>query len=111
MQITTDDGHSITVDTIGTTSEGYPVVDALTALTIVEEWADARDVDESRGWTTPNNDYESAPPPFILAWLAPGSRSSIRFEEWPVLYDPDAGFWDSSAYSVAAFPFPLEFTE
>lgn len=109
MQLTTADGHSITVDAIGTTSEGSPVVDGLTALTIVEEWADARDVDEFRGWTTPND--ESAPQPFILAWLAPGSRSSIRFEEWPVLYDPDAGFWDSDAYSVAAFPFPLEFVE
>ena len=109
MQITTDDGHSITIETIGTTSEGSPVVDGLTALTIVEEWADARDVDEIRGWTTPNNDGD--PEPFILAWLAPGSGSSIRFEEWPVLYDPDAGYWDSSAYSLAAFPFPIEFAE
>lgn len=24
-----------------------------------------------------------------------------------VLYDPAAGYWDSSAYSLAAFPFPL----
>lgn len=109
MQITTADGHSITVDTIGTTAEGSPVVDGITALDIVEEWADAKDVDEFRGWTTPND--ESAPQPFILAWLAPGSSSSIKFEEWPVHYDPAAGFWDSSAYNLDKFPFPIEFVE
>lgn len=109
MQITTADGHSITVDTIGTTSEGSPVVDAVTALAVVEEWADAEDVDEIRGWTTANDD--SAPQPFILAWLALGSGSRIRFEAWPVLYDPDAGWCDSDTYNLDEFPFPLEFVE
>ena len=109
MQITTTDGHSLTVDTIGTTSEGSPVVDAVTALAIVEEWADAEDVDEIRGWTTATD--ASAPQPFILAWFAPGSGSSIRFEEWPVLYDPDDGYWDYSTYNLDEFPFPLEFVE
>lgn len=109
MQLTTADGHSITVDTIGTTSEGSPVVDAVTALTIVEEWADADHFDEIRGWTTASD--TSAPQPFILAWLAPGSSSSIRFEEWPVHYDPDDGYWDYSTYNLDEFPFPLEFVE
>ena len=109
MQITTADGHSITVDTIGTTSGGSPVVDAVTALAIVEEWADAEDFDEIRGWTTATD--ASDPQPFILAWFAPGSGSRIRFEEWPVLYDPDAGYWDSSAYSLDEFPFPIGFVE
>lgn len=109
MHVTTRDGHSITVEPIGTTTQGSPVVNEDTALSIVEAWATAEDVDEFRGWTTPDDD--SAPQPFVLAWLAPGSSSSISFEEWPVLYDPAAGYWDSSAYSLAAFPFPLDLTD
>ena len=109
MRLTTPDGFAITVEPIGSTTEGSPVLDEDTALTVVEAWAAAEDVDEFRGWTTPND--ESAPQPFILAWIAPGSVSSISFEEWPVLYDPAAGFWDRSAYSLSTFPFPLAIEE
>lgn len=105
MRLTLNDGTSITVEPIGTTTEGSPVLDEDTALTVVEAWSSADDVDEYRGWTTPDDD--SAPQPFILAWIAPGSASSIGFEEWPVLYDPAAGFWDRSAYSLDTFPFEL----
>ena len=110
MRLTFPDGSALDVEPIGTTSKGAPVVDDDTALQIAEAWQDVQGIDEYRGWTAPDDD--SQPVPYIFGRVAPGSMTRVAFDEWPVIYDPAAGFdGESSSYSLHAFPYELDISE
>lgn len=106
MRLTFPDGSTLDIEPIGTSSKGAPIVDDNTAMQIAEAWQDVQGIDEYRGWTTPDDD--SQPVPYIFGRVAPGSMNRVEFDEWPVVYDPAAGFdGESSAYSLRAFPYEL----